>query len=249
MENYITQLSSLSKIQYANIISLLIFSVVLVVEVYQSGFDWMRIVNIANFALAWYMFINIRKVQSTINKFTAAVEDAEQGKLSKRLEDVNDGGELDKFYRDLNSLFNQLESFANEVSKSIRGASSKSEYRIIDCTKFNGQFNDNVLMTNEAISHMQEDTSAIASSAVNARMSSIGDGVTGELNLLQNDLNHSLENIAKIVDSSAKTLDSVSRGQEGLEDIHGNLDNLVQNIDQSVHSIETLNPNYAIAKP
>ncbi len=68
-----------SKIQYANIISLLIFTAALIVEIYNYGFDIMRIVNIANFALAWYMFINIRKIQSNIKLFSSAMSDAQAG--------------------------------------------------------------------------------------------------------------------------------------------------------------------------
>ncbi|MFW5990462.1 MAG: chemotaxis protein, partial [Campylobacterales bacterium] len=57
------RLSSLNKIQYANIASLLIFALTLTIEVIINGFDYIRILNIANFALAWFMFVNIRKVQ------------------------------------------------------------------------------------------------------------------------------------------------------------------------------------------
>jgi len=108
-----SSLSSLSKIQYANIISLIIFTLALLAEMYFYGFDIMRLVNIANFALAWYMFINIRKVQSTVKKISDTVQKAEQGELSYRLENVNDGGEMDDLRKNLNSFLGQLESFAN----------------------------------------------------------------------------------------------------------------------------------------
>lgn len=60
--------SSLSKLQYLNLISIVVFSIALVVEVITIGFDWIRLLNIVNFAIAWAIFINIRKVQSTIHR-------------------------------------------------------------------------------------------------------------------------------------------------------------------------------------
>jgi hypothetical protein len=61
------RLSSLEKIQYANILSIVIFAISLIVEIYQYGlFDIARVLNIFNFLAALFIFVNIRKVQSFI---------------------------------------------------------------------------------------------------------------------------------------------------------------------------------------
>ncbi|MDX9967216.1 MAG: chemotaxis protein, partial [Sulfuricurvum sp.] len=61
-----TNLSSLSKLQYLNIISIAVFSVALVFEIVTMGFDWIRVLNLLIFAIAWAIFVNIRMVLSTI---------------------------------------------------------------------------------------------------------------------------------------------------------------------------------------
>lgn len=233
-------LSSLSKIQYANIISLIIFTVALIAEIIHYGFDVMRLVNIANFALAWYMFINIRKVQSTIKKLSETVVKVEAGELDYRLKDINDGGEMAVLGTNLNTLVSQLEVFANEISSSISQASQKSSYPQIDENLFQGQFKSNIQTTNEAIAHMQEDTAHIESTDVNEALSEIGSGVIGELELLQEDLNKSLSNIEKIVHASETTSDNASNSTNEIQTISSGLHELIEGVDHSSENIETL---------
>ncbi|MEJ5172858.1 MAG: hypothetical protein WHT47_04020 [Hydrogenothermaceae bacterium] len=106
--------SSLTKIQYANMLSIGIFSVALVVEVYKHGFDFIRILNIINFLTAWYIFINIRKVQGFIKRASHVIKEAERGNLENRLVREREGGELLQLAYDINYLLDQVEVFMRE---------------------------------------------------------------------------------------------------------------------------------------
>ena len=234
-------MSSLSKIQYANIISLLIFSLALVIEVYHYGFDLMRIINIANFALAWYMFINIRKVQSTVRQLSCVMSDAQQGRLEQRVSDCREGGELEEMRSNFNSFLEQLGLFVSKVSASIEEASSKRSYPQIDTSAFSGEFKESVIATNDAISRMCDDTSAIASNEVNTQISQIGQGVIGELNLLQHDLTRSLENIEKIVGASKSTEASAEASSHAVEEVNSNLQQLIEGVSHASENITALN--------
>jgi len=230
-------LSSLSKIQYANIISLAIFTIALIVEIYQYGFGLMRIVNIANFALAWYMFINIRKVQATVKKISDTVHKAQEGELAYRLENINDGGEMIELSNKINDFLSQLENFAQKISFSINQASRKIEYPQIDVSLFQGEFKKNIQTTNEAIGNMQSDTAHIAGTDVNESLSEIGSGVIGELELLQTDLTNSLVNIEKIVEASESTSENAQSSTVEVQDISSGLYELIEGVDHSSHSI------------
>jgi len=234
------KLSSLSKIQYANILSLIIFAIALIIEVYRYGFDVMRIVNISNFALAWYMFINIRKVQSTIKKLAHVIKEAEEGRLNVRLENINDGGEMKKLSNELNQFLSQLDSFAEKVSSSINQASLKTAYPQIDEAEFQGQFKTNIQRTNQAISHMKADTAHIEGTDVNEALSEIGSGVLGELELLQKDLNKSLHNIEKIVNVSESTSTNAQNSTIEIQEISLGLHELIEGVDNSSDSISML---------
>jgi methyl-accepting chemotaxis protein len=233
-------ISSLSKIQYANIVSLVIFTIALLIEVYLHGFDFIRIINIANFALAWYMFINIRKVQKTVTQISQTIHKAKEGELNYRLEKLNDGGEMIELADTLNLFLKQLESFATNVSHSIEQASQKLAYPQIDAKNYKGQFYANIQTTNKAIALMQADTKHIAGTDVNEAISQIGSGVTGELQLLEVDLKKSLENIEKIVDASETTSNNAHNSTKEMDKVSANLEELIQGVTHSSDSIEIL---------
>jgi len=235
-----SQLSSLSKIQYANIISLVIFSVVLIIELNNNGFDVLRIVNISNFALAWYMFINIRKVQSSVRKLSFAMEDTKNGNLDKRLDDFKEGKELKELNDNVNILLSQLQNFVLEISTSISKASVKEAYVKIENSNYSGQFKDSINTINNAISHMEKDTEQIASTDVNAAISQIGTGVVGELNLLKSDLSNTLLSIETIVETSGTTENNAKASISEMDHISNQLITIVEEIEQSSGKIDNL---------
>lgn len=235
-----TTISSLTKIQYANIISLFIFTIILFIEVYNYGFDLMRIVNIANFALAWYMFINIRKIQTNIKLLNRAVADAKSGVLLENSINYKDGGELDDLRKSFNLLMSQLNSFVTSVSASITQASSKKSYPQIDEHSFEGQFLENIVITNSAIANMQTDTTQIENAEFNAVISNIGQGVIGELTLLQEDLSRSLATIEEIVKTSKGTEESVIASTDAINDVSENLHQLINGVHDSSEKIDEL---------
>ena len=233
-------LSSLSKIQYANIISLCVFTLGLGAEVYHYGFDIMRLINLANFALAWYMFINIRNVQKTIYKVTTVLTDADSGSFSNRL-DYKEGGELEQMRLSFNNFASQLSSYMEEISSSIKEASQKSSYRQIDSSLFKGDFKTNIETTNLAIANMQMDTESIMATDINDAIGKIGTGVIGELELLHDDLNRSIHYIDKIVDISKLTESNADDSLDVIDEITQKLHALIMSADTSSQSISVLN--------
>jgi methyl-accepting chemotaxis protein len=234
------QPSSLSKIQHANIISLCVFSIGLGVEIYHYGFDVMRIINIANFALAWYMFMNIRNVQKTIHMVTTVLSEAEAGIFTKRLE-YKEGGELESMRVSFNSLSKELENYMQEISASIEEASQKTAYRQIDSSRFKGDFRTNIDTTNRAIANMQTDTKSIISAEINDAIGNIGKGVIGELELLHDDLNRSINYIDKIVGISKLTESNADDSIDVIGEMTEKLHSLIMSADTSSQSITVLN--------
>ena len=233
-------LSSLSKIQYANIISLCVFSIGLGVEVYHYGFDIMRVINIANFALAWYMFINIRNIQSTIAKVTDVLTQADAGTFTNRLE-YKEGGELEQMRISFNNFAEQLSRYMDEISRSINEASQKTAYHQIETIGFKGDFQTNIETTNRAIANMQTDTDSILATEINDAIGQIGHGVIGELELLHEDLVDSIHYIDKIVDISKVTASNADNSINVIGEITEKLHSLIMSADTSTQSISVLN--------
>lgn len=138
MTNY--KISSLTKIQYANMLSIGIFTFTLVVEVYKHGFDFIRILNIINFLTAWYIFVNIKKVQGFVSRISDVVSRAERGDLESRLVKEKEGGELLKLAYDVNYLLDQVDTFLREIQVPLEYTSKRKYWRKVITDDFSGTF-------------------------------------------------------------------------------------------------------------
>ncbi len=233
-------ISSLSKIQHANIISLVIFTGALIFEVYKHGFDIIRIINIGNFALAWYMFINIRRVQNTIRQVSKIVNDAEEGELSGRITNITDGGELKELSWNLNNLLDQLEVFMKEIQASVDNASHKNFYRTVLSGGLRGQFRINSVLTNKAISAMEANEHFIERTTLNSHLGEIGRGVSGGMEIVQSDLNESIQELQEISKKSVETSEKSERSLNEINHLVSSLHDLIGMISASNSNIDSL---------
>jgi len=127
-----------------------------------------------------------------------------------------------------------------EVSASLSEASQKLSYPQIDEKNFPGQFQENIRTTNQAISNMHQDTAHIEGTNVNDALTEIGSGVVGELELLQDDLNNSLNNIEKIVHASETTSENAHNSTSEIQTISNGLHELIEGVENSSDNISML---------
>ncbi|MCK9373251.1 MAG: methyl-accepting chemotaxis protein [Sulfuricurvum sp.] len=88
---------------------------------------------------------------------------------------------------------------------------------------------------------MESDTGAILTTDINNAIGKIGHGVIGELGLLQKDLNHSIENIKKIVEISYQTEQNADGSIGAIQEINDKLHELILSANTSASSIHILN--------
>lgn len=234
-------LSSLSKVQYANLISLGIFAIALIVEFAIDGFSWIRMFNIANFALAWFMYINLREAQQTIRSVAAIIDGAKKGDMEGRVTHIRDHGELKELAWNTNNLLDQLEIFIREINAGIDHASKNLFYRHMIPKGLAGAFNYNTILINKAIHAMEESHEHIQRVAVNSELGEIGRGVSGGLEVIQKDLEQNIKNLDEIVDVSQVTADNSSRTVSELEVIITKLSSLSELVGISNEAINALN--------
>ena len=236
-----TNLSSLSKVQYANLISLGIFALALIVEFAIDGFSWIRMFNIANFGLAWFMYINLQAAQKTIRSVAAIIDKAKNGDMEGRITHIKDQGELKDLAWNTNNLLDQLEIFIREISAGVEHASKKLFYRRMISKGLAGSFNYNSILINKAIHAMEESHSHIQRVAINSTLGEIGRGVSGGLEVIQHDLEENIKNLDNIVGVSQTTADNSSRTVSELEVIITKLSSLIELVQISNDAINALN--------
>ncbi len=189
-------LSSLSKIQYANIISITIFMIALAIELYHYGFDFMRVLNIANFFLAWYMFVNIKKVQKTIKDMAVVLNYAQNGTLLYRVSN-HEKGELETLNFEINNVLDQFEVFTKEVLGAFKATSEGRYHRKIIEKGLNGVYLESAIAINVSVEFMQKSMRNIIDSSTSHTISKVGQGMGG-FEIIQRDLSLAMEALAEI---------------------------------------------------
>lgn len=236
-----TNLSSLSKVQYANIASIALFVIALIVETAIDGWNWIRILNIFNFALAWIVFINIRKAQETINEVATVINGAVKGELENRITQIKDYGELNDLCWNTNNMLDQTEVFIREIRASIEATSRDEYYRRINIQGLQGEFKDASIYINKAIDAMHLNYTHIQKSILNSAIGKIGAGVGGGLEVIQQDLQNTIQRLGNITSISQMTSKNSSETVNELEEIIIKLSRLIELVQTSADAINSLN--------
>lgn len=227
--------SSLAKVQDANIISLAIFFIAFCFEIWINGFHWVQVLNLSNFALGWFMFINIRKVQKTIHSLAGIIHDSSHGQLYGRIVNVNDGGELKILCSNMNMLLDNFELVTKEIKATILAASQENFNRKILQKGMHGEFKDQVTMINQAVSAMQQTHEFIARNTLNAELAQISSG-SNDFSTVQSNLTSIVERLKEIAHD----------GEIYAQETKGSYQNLRETIDKIMSLIEFVNQNQQI---
>lgn len=236
-----TNLSSLSKIQYANIASIALFVIAILLETILDGWSWIRLLNFFNFFLAWFIFVNLRHTQKTITEVASVIQGAEQGYLENRIIHINDHGELKKLCLNTNNMLDQTEVFIREIRASIDSASHDKYHRTILIQGLHGEFKEASNYINKAIKSMHMTYLHIQKSVLNAELGQIGSGVSGGLDVIQQDLQNTIVRLGNISKISHTTSTRSSETLDELENIIDRLNRLIELVQISADAIQSLN--------
>lgn len=239
LSSHTNKISSLAKIQYANIISLIAFVCAFSLEVYANGFHWIQVINFINFALAWFMFINIRKVQSTLRQLATIVKDSEHGRLSGRIVNLKDGGELKELCSNMNSLLDNFELVTKEIKATIVAASNENFSRKILTKGMHGEFKDQVAMVNKAVSAMRETHEHISRSSLNSELAEIS-GSSNDFSAVQKDLSDIVDRLRVMSSVSESSANEARDSAKELKNTIDKINSLISIVTQNEERIHTM---------
>lgn len=234
-------LSSLSKAQYLNFAALGIFTLSLLLGVVFRGFDWIEILSLFNFIIAWLMFVHIKEAQNTVRSVGIILNNAHKGELESRITHIKDHGEFADLAWNANNLLDQLEIFMREIKAGVTKASQNKFHRKVICKGLVGTFNYNCGLINQGIDAMEQSYRSIQRTTINANLSGIGQGVSGGLTVIQKDLTANISQLDTIVEKSKSTSEHSSQTVLELEDIITKLSSLIELIQISNEAISALN--------
>jgi len=232
-------LSSLTKLQYLNIISIFVFSVALFVEILTIGFDWIRLLNVINFAIAWVIFANIRKVQSTIHNVANTMQEIENGHMESRIVNITEHGELKALCRNTNNMIDQLEVFMRDTYAVIEAISNDHFYRKVQISGLQGTFKRSAEHINHNVDKMKENYDALMLFDLDGKLAEISRS-TGGLDVIQQDLLSNLDNLSDIAKLSKNTAEQSTETVKAMGEVTKNLYRLTELVQNSNSTINIL---------
>ncbi len=237
------QLSSLQKIQYANIASIVLFSVSLGYELYKNGFEPILVINLFNFLCALVIFINVIAIRKNLSSVSLMLQKAKNGVLDYSIQ-INDSGVLKEMYDNLADFMHQVEGFLNEANNVFQSLEKKKFYKM-DTSKYKGVFHKIAQSINQSVQNIMQKEKFMEKEKLNSKVGQLGGGVAGGLAIIKNDLMSSIDKVKDIVQNS----DNISKNSQEittmLDDIMQSIGNLIYMINESNIVIESLNQKAA----
>ena len=235
-----TNLSSLSKVQYINIASLVTVSIILILELFHNGFQWFLLLGIFNFILGWTVFVNIRWAKESIRKVAVVIQNAKVGELESRITNIEDKAEIFELSWNVNNLLDQLEIFMREIKAGVEHASANLYHRKVLKKGLTGAFGYNCDLVNRGIEAMESSHHFIQRTTVNAQISEIAQGLSGFL-AIQKDTENNIARLYEIAQTSQKTADTSDQTVKEIDTIIHELGSLLELIQTSTSAINALN--------
>ncbi|MCD6259324.1 MAG: CZB domain-containing protein [Helicobacteraceae bacterium] len=234
-----TNLSSLSKIQYFNVISIGIITFTLLYEIITMGFNWLEILNIVNYLVAWLIFINIRKARKIVSDVSHAMSNVENGVLESRIVNNKARGEFKVLCDNMNNMLDQLEVYMRDTFAVIDALSEDKYYRVVQTSGLRGLYKQSGENINTNVRKMKEHHQALELSFIDAELSTVQRSVGG-LDVIQRSLGYSIEELELITNISETTAKEASATVADLNIVTENLNQLTEIIGSSNEAVNAL---------
>ena len=194
-----TNLSSLSKLHYANYAHIGVVAIALFISIIFFEFNVVTFLfNLANIAIAVYAYRQIGLITESVQRTSRVVAEANKGNFEQRRHNDQAGGELADLAHNVNNLFDQLESYMREVNTSIEYASHHKYFRRINTTGLNVTFRETSELINKSIDAMEEEYKAAQHDLFITELSKVGGSFIDNFEIIQGQIAETNEMLSQL---------------------------------------------------
>ncbi len=236
-------LSSLSKLHYANYAHIGVISVGILIsaiffEFHATNFTF----NILNIIIAIYAYKQIHITTNSIQRTSRIISEAKDGNFENRRHNDIGGGEITELANNINDLFDQLESYIREINTSIDYAGKNKYFRRINTTGLNVTFDQTAQLINKSIDAMEIEYKNQEKERFIHELSKSGKGFIENFEIIQNQISENNDNLtelaveakesAMLAESNSSIVETMNQNFEKLSEI------IVQN-DETVNGVSS----------
>jgi len=237
-------LSSLSKIHYANYAHITVVALGIIISVIFFEFHWITfLISIINIAIALFAYRHINVITHSINESARIMHEAvHNGNFEHRELNIKGGGELEELSWNINDLFDQLEVFLREVNTSIEYASKHQYFRRISTVGMSEVFTKTGKLVNRSIDAMEQEYKDQDRKNIIQELSKVGEGLPNSFRSIQDqiiDTNETLTSLAIESQESASLSRSNNSVVEVMNENFGKLSEIIAQNDESIEGVST----------
>lgn len=236
-------LSSLSKLHYANYAHISVVAVGLIVSILFFEFHFSTFTfNVLNIAIAIYAYKQIHITRESVSKSSNIIKEAKDGNFENRQHKIAGGGELEDLAWNINDLFDQLESMIREINTSIEYASKNKYFRRINTTGLNTSFVKTGDLINKSIDAMHKEFKNQEKEKFLLDLSKTGKGFAANFEIIQEQISETNDTLTKLAQEAQKSATLSNKNNIVVEAMSKNFEKLSQIIvqnDDSVNAVST----------
>lgn len=234
-------LSSLSKIHYANIAILItVFGTTIITSVMYQFHFLTATFNLLNIILAFLIFNYIKKTEKSIENTHNMVSETLHGNFENRQTHITEGGILGELSWDLNHTMDQLEVFMREVNTSIDFASKNKYFRRINTTGLNYSFAQTASKINKAIDAMEAEWRAQQEKNFASELSKTGQPLVVSFKDIQHQLQEGVEKLNATAEIADETAVASNQSIEQAQHVIAKLSTLTTQILNNTEAVDSL---------
>jgi len=193
-------------------------------------------------ALLSFLFAMLiqRSITSALSSFTQVIEHASNGNFSDKEFETNQKTETGMMGASLSKLIKQIETFIDEINRSIGNATKGNFSRVINADNMHGDFVGAIEMVKNSIDVMQLQELKKKRDALNSELSKMSMAATESLSIIQNDLKKNINNVKEVTHI---TMDASSLSAESRKDVKiivQELELLIKKVDENNEAIENM---------
>lgn len=234
-----TNLSSLSKLQYANYAHITVVIVGLFVGALILDFHLITFLfGLANIIIALYAYKQVHMTRQNITQTSRVIQEAIDGNFEIRQSHIVAGGELKELAWNINDLFDQFESFIREINTSIEYAGHNLYFRRINTTGMNPLFVKTGHLINQSIDSMAIEAKTKEKESFIVELSRTGEGLVSNFQVIQSQISETNTILEQLAIESQESASLSRSNNDVVEVMNQNFEKLSEIIVQNDASIQ-----------
>ncbi|QOP41128.1 methyl-accepting chemotaxis protein [Sulfurimonas marina] len=234
-------LSSLSKIHYANIAILITVFATTAITSFMYEFHFLTMTfNLLNIFLAIFIFFYLNKVEKSLHHTQEIFENGLAGDFEIRVTNIDEKGILGKLAWDVNYFMDQLEVFVREVNTAIDYASKNKYFRRVDANGLNYTFHKTADKINAAIDAMEQEFTLQKEKNFASELGKTGKPLNVSFGMIQSQLAEGVQQLNETAEKADETAIASNQSIDEANEIITKLSTLTESIENNNHAVDSL---------